>query len=527
MAVGTYAPSFLTIEARRIEEWAARNLRARELLPVLLRRLIRATGRELRRVDFPGYDNAQRHGWDGRVEADAATLWVPEGRSFWEFGVDQRPKTKADRDYRARLGALSPGERAKCTFVFVTPRNWPGKDAWVRGTEAAGDWKAVSFRVFDASDLEQWLENTIAPRIWLADELGLPTEGFGTLDRFWDRWAEASDPPMTPKIFEPSVAAHVDGFNKWLEKTPDDGPLMVAADSREEAVAFLACLFRHGDVLLSARDHAVVFESAGTLRTLLGSPSPFIPIVYGEDTEREIASHYRERHCVVVRPPNAVDREPDVTVELLGHDGFEKALADMGVTERERVDRLANESGRSPTVLRRRLSRIPAIRRPSWAQDADGARSLIPMALVGAWHKGSRADCEVLAALADCRYDHVENNIVDLLQGDDCPVWCVDQYRGVVSKILRASPWAISVASAMLRPSATSPGTSTLVAKNLPPASFSTWSRIVVRSSCHSRPSGPPVAPRAPPGILSRMCPGRGRPVSGNPLFMPPESPRR
>ena len=137
VAVGTYAPSFLTIKARQIEEWAAR-IETRDRLPVLLRRLVHATGRELRQVDFPGYDNAQRHGWDGRVEADAATLWVPEGRSFWEFGVDQRPKAKADRDYRARLGALPPGERANCTFVFVTPRNWSGKDEWVRGKEAAG-----------------------------------------------------------------------------------------------------------------------------------------------------------------------------------------------------------------------------------------------------------------------------------------------------------------------------------------------------------------------------------------------------
>ena len=64
VAVGTYAPTFLTIKARQIAEWA-RNIQARERLPVLLRRLIHATGRELRHVDFPGYDNAQRHGWDG------------------------------------------------------------------------------------------------------------------------------------------------------------------------------------------------------------------------------------------------------------------------------------------------------------------------------------------------------------------------------------------------------------------------------------------------------------------------------
>ena len=430
--VGTYAPGFLTIKARRIAGWAAENIQAREHLPVLLRRLVHATGRELRRVDFPGYDDAQRHGWDGWVEADAATPWVPEGRSGWEFGVDQRPGPKADHDYRARLNSVSAEERAECTFVFVTPRKWEGKIRWLRDKEAAGHWKAV--RVLDASDLEQWLETTIAPRIWMAGELELPTEGFETVDRFWNRWAAASDPPLTPAIFRPSVAAHVKSFNAWLEVAPPDRPFSVAADSKEEAVAFVACLLQHEDAPTGARDRAVVFESASTLRTLARSSSPFLPIVHNEEGEREIAPLYRQRHCIVVRPGNAVDREPDVAVDLLSHAEFEQALADMGI-EQGRVDRLASESGRSPTVLRRRLSQIPAIRTPAWAGDEAVARRLIPMALVGAWHAGSKADREVLAALAGRAYEEVEKCLVDLQQRDDCPVWCVDQYRGVVSRI--------------------------------------------------------------------------------------------
>ena len=430
VAVGTYAPSFLTIKARQIAEWAATNIQAREHLPVLLRQLIHATGRDLRYVDFPGYDNAQRHGWDGWVEAGAATPWVPEGRSGWEFGVDQHSRAKAERDYRARLKTISSAERAECAFVFVTPRNWEGKDRWARDKEAAGDWKAV--RALDASDIEQWLETTIAPRIWLAGELEIPTEGFETLGRFWRSWAEASDPPLTPAIFAPSVAAHAKDFKKWLETSRPDRPFTVAADSREEAVAFVACLLRHEAASDRDLDRAVVFKTASTLRTLAQSSSPFMPIVDSEEAEREIASLYRQRHCIVVRPRNAVDREPDVAVELLGHAAFAEALADMGV-KRDRVDRLASESGRSPTVLRRRLSE--AIRTPRWAGDREAARRLIPMVLVGAWHTGSKADCEVLAALAQHDYEEVEKHVADLLQRNDCPVWSVGQYRGVVSKI--------------------------------------------------------------------------------------------
>ena len=431
VAVGIYAPSFLTITARQIKEWASGSIQARDRLPVLLRRLIHATGRQLREVKFPGYDNAQRHGWDGRVEADAATLWVPEGRSGWELSVNKRPKVKADEDYQTRLKALSREERARCSFVFVTPRNWPGKDAWVRGKEVAGDWRAV--RALDASDLEQWLESTIAPRIWLANELGIPTEGFQALDRFWNRWAGASYPPMTPRIFESSVAAHQAAFTEWLDQNPPGRPFIVAGDSRKEAVAFAACLFCRS-APDSARDHAVVFESASTLRKLADSRSPFIPIVYSDETEREIAAEYRGRHCVVARRRSGVDRKPDAAVARPGHTAFEQALAAMGVTE-QRVHQLERDSGRSPTVLRRRLSEIPAVRTPSWAEDREVARRLVPMALAGSWHKGSPADCEVLATLAARDYDTVEEDLADLLQRDDSPVWCVAQFRGVVSKI--------------------------------------------------------------------------------------------
>ena len=97
-----YVPSFLTIKARQIHDWAERNIDARHLLPVLLRKLVHSTGHELRQVDFPGDDNAERHGWDGLIEASAATPWIPEGKSGWEFGTNQNPKGKAESDYANR-----------------------------------------------------------------------------------------------------------------------------------------------------------------------------------------------------------------------------------------------------------------------------------------------------------------------------------------------------------------------------------------------------------------------------------------
>jgi len=68
---------------------------------VLLRRLVHSTDHDLRQVDFPGYDNAERKGSDGIIESDAPTAWIPDGKSFWEFGVNKSRQVKAEKDYRA------------------------------------------------------------------------------------------------------------------------------------------------------------------------------------------------------------------------------------------------------------------------------------------------------------------------------------------------------------------------------------------------------------------------------------------
>src|SRR4051812_18732076 len=106
----------------------------------------------------------------------------------------------------------------------------------------------------------------------------------------------------------------------------------------------------------------------------------------------------------------------------------------MGITD-DRADTLARESGCSPTILRRRLSKNPAIKTPPWTQDNATVRNLIPMMLVGAWHAHSSADCEILSLLAGTPYAEVEKHIAAMRKFDDCPVWSLGQYRGVASKI--------------------------------------------------------------------------------------------
>lgn len=429
-AARPYVPTYLKITARDIEGWADGSIEARSLFAVLLRKLAHASGVGLSLVDFPGYDNAQRKGWDGRIEADTATPWIPQGASFWEFGCNADPASKAEGDYKARTEAMTLEERQKSHFVFVTPRNWHGKAAWERAKGERSEWRSV--RAFDASDLEQWLEQSIPAQIWMADQLALRHEGVQGLEDHWLRWKSATAPELVGDIFISAIQLHKAKVEKWLAKEPSI--LTISAASRGEALAFLACLF-DDEGMKKHKDRVVIFNDAIALKNLAVASSGLIPIIYTDEVERELGDVPRMLRTIVFRPLNSLTDKPDIRLGLPSYEDFKKALSVMGISE-DKIKRLAEESGRSPTVLRRRLAHSGAVARPAWADDVETVRALIPLMLVGAWNTRYKSDKEILTYLVSGReYDDVERNVARLLRFEDSPVWSIGQGRGVVSKL--------------------------------------------------------------------------------------------
>ena len=425
--VRAYAPELVSIKARQISDWA-RNIASRQELAVLIRRLVHSTGHGIHIVDFPGYDNAERPGWDGRIEADESTAWIPSGKSGWEFGTSPDARKKAEDAYRTRLRLIGPADRSECTFVFVTPHEWPRKWQWVDSKREDG-WRDV--RALDASDLEQWLEESLTGQAWLAPRIGIPTRGVRTLAACWEGWTSRTKSPMTPVMFQPLVSMYTTTIDAWLTRTGSE-PLVLSAESVDEALAFLAC-FSFTEDGQQLGEAAIVFDTPDALRTLATATSKMIVVICDHDMERELASARGEHPVIIVRTRNVAIKEPHITLPVLKHEQFRSGLVAMGIEDHTDVQRLVRKSGRSLTVLRRSLSDVRTL--PPWSRDASFTEHLVPMALLGVWDTTSRADRRALEKLSERPYAEVEKTVSSALRADDRPIWQAGNHRGVVSRI--------------------------------------------------------------------------------------------
>src|SRR5262249_24762055 len=129
----------------------------------------------------------------------AGTTYLPQGQLYFEFGVDRQPKTKADADYEKRCSNTEGVFAAESSFVFITPRRWPGAGAWARARCAERVFSNV--QVLDAADLEGGLQATPAVHYWISEHLGRRPPDAETLERWWDSFRGRTDPALPGGLF--------------------------------------------------------------------------------------------------------------------------------------------------------------------------------------------------------------------------------------------------------------------------------------------------------------------------------------
>lgn len=383
-----------------IERWADTTF-SKATLPYLISRLVRATTPASTKANLPSGSATYIGGWDGIVNCESETAYVPKGTSLWEFGTNSDIKGKADGDYNKRKGnpiAFTPKDSV---FVFVTPRLWSKKDEWVKEKKAENHWKDVI--VYDSVDIEQWLDIALPVSKWFAEEPGIngiPFEGVLTAEEFWDEWSYG------PIKLEPDIVIAGREYEQklLLDILKGDACIKaIKASTREEAVAFIIATAKKFPIDEFDRffSKTLISDNNNSFRVIRYNTNYPLNLIPRFDETSQFYKATGENHHVIV-PLGADDdfNQDIINLPTLDRDKQINSLVKSGLSE-EDAQKFSRESGRSITILRK-LLKFPYFK-AKWFTNED-IREIIPALLLGRWNETFVGDIELIEQLSNQKY---------------------------------------------------------------------------------------------------------------------------
>src|SRR6266704_1992152 len=411
------------IDSGDIKSWInGKQRHCAQTLPELVRRLIFATAAasSIEEIDFPSGDSISNSGWDGRLKISVVSPFFPRGISGWEIGTEKSPGKKAESDYENRTADPLGFTHNETTFVFVTPRPWPGRAKWQSSKDQLHKWKGI--RAIGADALEQWLDSAPAVALWLAKQIGkVVSGGIRDLESVWEEWSLATNPTMTSDLVIGGRTKDVEEVHKWLTEKPR--VLSVQADSPDEAVAFLYAAVAALPEVSRAQvlSRCVAVETINELRQLVQAYQyPLIIAAPGQCIEAAGAAVAKGHHIFLSMDAMLIDIGNVFRLSRPQHSIIEKNLSLNGLSQAE-AQRVARDFGRSIPVLRRHLYRSSAVSAPVWA-DRTSAVALLPALLAGAWTDDKEGDRATLEALSGLTYDTLTSRLQSFLTMEDAPI---------------------------------------------------------------------------------------------------------
>jgi hypothetical protein len=190
-------PTWVT--AAEIDDWGETTA-AKALLPELMCRLVYATvdRTNLKFINFPAHEEAQRPGYDGTTLIDIERTHVPKGLCYWELSCQGNPARKAQSDYETRVQAAQDEDLSQVTYFAITARDWNGAVQWAQAKTAEAKFKEV--RAYDSSILAQWLLDAPAVGLWLAEQIGKGIQGVTDVAAYWRNMLGTLRKELPPEI---------------------------------------------------------------------------------------------------------------------------------------------------------------------------------------------------------------------------------------------------------------------------------------------------------------------------------------
>ena len=417
------------INAGNLERYA-NNRDSQAVIPELVYWLVKQSVPNLSLCRIPYGDAINQPGWDGLVRTEEAfPEFVPKGDSYWEISTEKNPQKKATEVFDDRMDTLSESDRAKASFVFVTPRSFgsggwdePKQTEWRKNRKDRG-WGQI--RIIDGGKLADWLREFPALGKWMATKVGITEhlDGISTPRDHWDLIVgrnNSGDPPLPPALFTTARSSGCDALEAIFNGKSQT--LFLFAESELDVEDFVAAYL----------------VSLGSEGRIYANRCLFIS---DEDAWRSVVE-VRQQHVLVASPKLGLDSENKMDLQTVatnkGHaviiplcgvwSGERPEIIKLRSPSRGQIETILKEAGYSDVRARELAGigddRISALRRhllglgtlPPYAT-WNSAQELAQAVLLGKWDGKNEADRAAIGDLLGKDYgEWIEILRADLLR---------------------------------------------------------------------------------------------------------------
>lgn len=398
----------MRIKVNHITQWA-KERECQGSLPLLIKKLILASSKEITRCVFPSEDQVYLTGFDGFIENDNKTLFVPEGQSVWEMGCNNEWKPKANEDYRNRKKEPLGINQETTTYIQVSPQLIERKDIekWEKYRIRQKIWKDV--KLYGALELETWINETPSVERWFAEKIGFPNKGVETLERWWSKWCQLDeDLKISPELVLTDKNVEVKELIKQLY---GNKKIMVYSDNIDESVAFLYAvistlpereLFLSKTLVINDRESMEFYSQKDNLILI----PTYDNYEYYDDGDNIIYIHTysKSKNKIILTDPNKYH--------------FIENLEKMGLPNTD-AKKYARDSGKNLTTLKTLFN--PEIQ-PMWVKK-ENVRLLITLFFTQFNDENNIYDKKIIEEIYGEEYEKFIHSILILANEENTPIF--------------------------------------------------------------------------------------------------------
>jgi hypothetical protein len=429
------------ITSTDLQSWAETR-ESQDKLPLLIRRLIiNNIGFEnIRFINMPGGDSIWKPGPDGEIITRVNSILGNAGRFIIECGQKADYEEKFKEDLMKRIDELRNNE-GDSVFVFITSRKVKDKTDTLRKIKESitGSNLLKNILLFDADDIETWLDFDFATTAWLADILEKPSYGIKSFDLIWKEWTASTEIPIDENII---LAREKDKIrednekkvNVWLGDIYEDGKgciLKINSASKKESLLFFMASILKSDFsenkidALKSQFVVVKNRDKWELLTEHKSSKNLIIVPYFGITDN--FAHLIDGGFKIFIPYGAgdsVDKKDDKIVYLTNLSNsivFQVLKSKMGSHEKANAVLQKLDKGtliHLQRILRRKDIPLP---KPEWA-DKNNWEILVPVALIDSWDENNKQDKEVIEHIIGKSYEEIVKKLLLLVRIEEAPV---------------------------------------------------------------------------------------------------------